>query len=563
MSLKLLEQNHISYATLKNWQRLWVLEIWEKLTSRANKRFSEKKIIPQEYIDYSSIIENTYSFQEMWFSIEEILFSIILNLTKNVKNLYLNDELSSWNIKNDRIIIDLFEADIRYEWDILWWIYQSLLTEWQKNLQWSYYTPNYVVKNIIDEYFQDWMKFIDPCCWTWQFLLQIKSSNPEDIWGTDIDEIAVKLARINLMIKYSWFDFLPNVFCRDALNKENTLFEKNILPSWYFDLVTTNPPWWAKIDKKYLWYSVKSWESFSFFIERWIDLLKKWWVLSYILPESILNVKTHEDIRKILLDYDITSIYELWRIFTWVFTPAIRLDIKKQDEDWNIKIFSNETYVTKKSLFAKNSNYAFSIHINWEDSNLLDKIYSHKSIYLNNGNADWALWIVTWNNKKFISDEKKDWYIPLYTWKEVSPYFLKEPEKFLFYEPEKYQQIAPIEKYETKPKLIYKFISNKLVFSFDEEWVFTLNSANIVIPKIDYSIKVIVALFNSALYQKIFQKKFNSIKVLKSHIQELPLPIFKHKDVTYIEGMVDEIIQKRNLEYKEELDNYIFNLLTN
>jgi hypothetical protein len=70
-----------------------------------------------------------------------------------------------------------------------------------------------------------------------------------------------------------------------------------------------------------------------------------------------------------------------------------------------------------------------------------------------------------------------------------------------------------------------------------------LNSANILIPKIDYSIKVILALFNSELYKQIFQKKFNSIKVLKSHIQELPLPILDEDKYRFIENKVDEITE--------------------
>jgi hypothetical protein len=57
--------------------------------------------------------------------------------------------------------------------------------------------------------------------------------------------------------------------------------------------------------------------------------------------------------------------------------------------------------------------------------------------------------------------------------------------------------------------LIYRFISKYLVFAYDDKQKLTLNSANIVIPKTDdYPIKVIAALFNSSLYQFIFQKKF-------------------------------------------------------
>lgn len=522
---------------------------------------STKKIIPEEYSAHKWIINIAYRFFDEWFDIKEIIFSIVLNLTKNVKNKYLKQEVSSWNISPDRIINELYTFEIDESWDILGWVYQSLLTEWEKNKKWSYYTPDFVVKKSINDYFIDWQKFIDPCCWTGQYLLNVPSTNPKNIRWSDFDEIAVKIARINLMIKYSSIDFIPNIYHIDSLKVDNWFFEKNILPDWFFDLVATNPPRGSKISDLYDWYCVKSWESFSYFIERGVSLLKEGWILSYILPESMLNVKVHEDIRGFLLKYNILSIHELWRIFTGVFTPAIRLDVKKNKEDWDIIIYSKSKYWIKKNMFQNNSNYTFSIHINKENNDIIDKLYSKESVFLDNNNSEWALWIVTWNNKKFISDTQKDWYIPVYTWKEVRHFNLCKPKKFILYAPNNYQQIASLSKYETKPKLIYKFISNKLVFSLDIEWVFTLNSANILIPKVDYPIKVIAALFNSSLYQTIFQKKFNSIKVLKSHIQELPLPILDQKNYDFIENMVDEIIKNETLERKEELDNYIFNLL--
>lgn len=556
-----LELKEISIATMRNWTRIWTDNFSSKLKSRANKRLSEKKIIPEEYIKYASIIELAYQYYDLWFTIEEIIFSISLNLTKNICNTFLDWELKKRNIWSDRVIKKFLEIDIKWEWDILWWIYQSLLTEWEKNKKWSYYTPDYIVVDQINDFFSDWKKIIDPCCWTWQYLINIPSSNPLNIWWADLDEIAVKIARLNLMIKYKDINFEPNIFHTDSLLLEDWLFGKSLLQQDYFDIVLTNPPWWAKIEKNYNWYFIKSWESFSYFIERWLKLLKKWWILSYILPESILNVKIHEDIRKIMLKYGILSIHELWRIFTWVFTPAIRIDIKKQEEDWNINIYSNnKNYLIDKKLFKENSNFTFSVHINKEDNEIIQKVYSKKNIFLNNSNADWALWIVTWNNKEFISETSKNWCIPVYTWKEVYEYRLWKAKKYLLYNPKKYQQIASLDKYEANPKLVYKFISKKLVFSLDTEWVFTLNSANIIIPKIDYPIKVITALFNSELYQQIFQKKFNSIKVLKSHIQELPLPILKQQEYDFIEKLFDEIIDWKN--DKKELDNYIFNLLT-
>jgi len=547
---------------MRNWIKIWTVDFSDKLKGRANKRLSDKTFIPIEYTEYTWIIEEAYYFKNLWYTIEEILFSIISNLTKNIDNKYLDEELESWHIKPNRVISDLIIYELDGTWDILGWVYQSLLTEWEKNIKWSYYTPTNIVKESIDKYFIDWMNFIDPCCWTWQFLLQINSTDPTKIRWADLDYLAVKIARINLMIKYSWIDFEPNIFHIDSLKKSNWLFDIWKMPVDYFDLVATNPPRWAKIDSTYDWYSIKSWESFSYFIERGMELLKENGVLSYILPESILNVKVHKDIRWFLLWYNILAIHELGRIFTWVFTPAIKLDVKKNREDWKIKIYSKESYWIDKSLFNNNQDFTFSIHINSESSDLLDKVYSKKSIFLNNENSEWALWIVTWENKKFISDKQLDWFVPVYTGKEVKPFLLDEPKKYLYYAPEKYQQMAPISRYQTKPKLIYKFISKKLVFSYDMEWVYTLNSANILIPKIDYSLKVMTALFNSELYQHIFQKKFNSIKVLKSHIQELPLPIFRQNEIANIEKYVDDIINKKQLDNKKILDEYIFNLLT-
>ncbi|MEK6646743.1 MAG: TaqI-like C-terminal specificity domain-containing protein, partial [Candidatus Firestonebacteria bacterium] len=120
----------------------------------------------------------------------------------------------------------------------------------------------------------------------------------------------------------------------------------------------------------------------------------------------------------------------------------------------------------------------------------------------------------------------------------------------------KFQQVAPTEKYRTKEKLVYRFISKYLVFAYDDKQKLTLNSANIVIPKIpDYPIKVIASLLNSSLYQFIFQKKFSSIKVLRSHIEQMPLPLWDKKTFSEIAKMAGEIIKNKGS--FEELDNYI------
>ena len=93
--------------------------------------------------------------------------------------------------------------------------------------------------------------------------------------------------------------------------------------------------------------------------------------------------------------------------------------------------------------------------------------------------------------------------------------------------------------------MLYKFISKRLVFAYDDRQTLTLNSANVLIPTIsNYPIKTILALFNSTLYQFIFEKKFGAIKVLRSHIEQLPLPDISKREHMRFEKLVDELLKK-------------------
>ena len=151
---------------------------------------------------------------------------------------------------------------------------------------------------------------------------------------------------------------------------------------------------------------------------------------------------------------------------------------------------------------------------------------------------------------------------PIYRGKDVEKFVLDDPLNYIQFIPDRFQQVAQTEKYRVKEKLIYRFISKNLVFAYDNQQKLTLNSANIVIPKIsNYPIKVMGALFNSSPYQFIFQKKFSSIKILRNHIEQMPLPFWDKKTFSEIIKLVDDTIKKKI--YFEKLDNYImekFNL---
>lgn len=186
-------------------------------------------------------------------------------------------------------------------------------------------------------------------------------------------------------------------------------------------------------------------------------------------------------------------------------------------------------------------------------------------------NAVFALGIVTGNNKEYISTIKKDFNEVVLKGSDLYKYYFNESENYIVYKPELFQQVAPTEYYRAPEKLLYRFICNQLVFAYDDHQTLSLNSCNLVIPHIKgLSIKYILAILNSRIAQFYFKKRFNSIKVLKSHIEQIPIPYIQKNQQEEILKYVEILLTDRDKDYimkiYNELDQKIaaiFNLTQN
>ena len=566
-----------------------------KLNKRANKSKSNNTFVPDEYLNDSTDVRGVEAIvnyvKTSNITTSSALLVVALNLLLKdglietvsldtlrgiefvCANNQLKKEILAWVAETEinRNHVFLLNCELPNSGDVLGFIYQSLLVEGNKSQTGSYYTPRNVVNDVVKEYVREDSKVLDPCCGTGQYLISFSEvvKDPRNIYGIDVDSIATRIARINLLMKFRDQDFSPNIVCKNTLLEIGNydLFSLDDESVKDFDVIATNPPWGLHFSKEEagklekIYQNITSQESFSYFLIKGIELLKDGGILSFILPESILNVKTHKDIRDFLLNNSsINKVVYLDRVFKNVFTPVIRLDLKKSKESKNTEIVKDgQIHSTKQNRWLGNVNYVFDIHSNESDIEILNKIYNLQHTTLKN-QAEWALGIVTGNNHKFIRPNPEDGYEEIYRGKDVDRFILKQPTSYIRFTPEEFQQVAPIEKYRASEKLIYKFISKRLVFAYDEQQKLTLNSANIVIPKIiNYPLKVIAALFNSLPYQYIFLKKFSSIKVLRNHIEDLPLPNWETYVFSDIIRMVDRIIGKT--EDSELLDDYIMDRL--
>ena len=204
---------------------------------------------------------------------------------------------------------DLFSITCQYEGneDVLGLLYISTKNLGARKATGAYYTPTNVVKKLCEKLFEknesSNKTILDPCCGTGNFLLQLPSSiRFDNIYGNDIDELSVKIARINLAIKFSINSkkkLYAHVTNEDYLKHRFTRT---------FDYIIGNPPWGYeyseddknRLRKKYVSANGSSIESYDVFIEQAVNDLAPRGVMSFVLPEALLNVKTHMPIRKVL-----------------------------------------------------------------------------------------------------------------------------------------------------------------------------------------------------------------------------------------------------------------------
>ena len=140
--------------------------------------------------------------------------------------------------------------------------------------------------------------------------------------------------------------------------------------------------------------------------------------------------------------------------------------------------------------------------------------------------AEWSLGIVTGNNATYCKRIHRKEYLPVYRGMDILPGRLQPASVFL--NPAdfpRYQQMASLKMLNAPVKLIYRFISNSLVFFCDIKQRYILNSANMLVLNDDFPLTSyqLAELMNSPLTNWLFRQLFHTHKVLKGDLEALPL----------------------------------------
>ncbi|MHA1575167.1 MAG: Eco57I restriction-modification methylase domain-containing protein, partial [Alphaproteobacteria bacterium] len=420
--------------------------------------------------------------------------------------------------------------------------------------------------------YKDWLltlKILDPACGSGAFLNQTldfliaehkqaddliaeltgenlrlfdtdKSILENNIYGVDINEESVEIAKLSLWLRTAQkgrklSDLSGNIKCGNSLIDDpevagekafnwNIEF-REIMDNGGFDVIIGNPPYGAELDGKkwlkqtYPETSFGNIDSYKYFVQKGILLLRTQGVISYIMPDSYLEKEYFKDLREfvvnnfaiiknIKLGDDIfddvnlpTAIITLLNKSSETSTSYSFLDIskvnrlKKQEELFSFSKFISETPVFLQTFIISNSIISKKNTIKL--INAYEQVMGVKVYQKGKGKPKQTA--IEKAENVFISKIKNDEFQYPFISQGIYRYYYETKNEFINYG----QWLAePREqRFFDLPKVIIREIVNPRIFSiFVEESSVVKNIAAVIIERTEkYSLKYLLSLINSKL----------------------------------------------------------------
>jgi type I restriction-modification system DNA methylase subunit len=470
----------------------------------------------------------------------------------------------------------------------------------KRKSQGIYYTPAFVTKYIVQQTVSRWLdehgynpsappRILDMACGSGSFLIEAfdtldrfvakqrnqvhgQSDDLHDnlrrlellqscIFGVDKDKQAVDVARLNLLLRAlhgrQKLPLLTNIYNADSLRPETwqQAFPE-IMQEGGFDVIVGNPPYGAKFseeEKTFLKenFNFKSGkpDSYIYFVEKTVQLLKNGGILGLILPNAWLTNYYGQQLRKYLLDNcQILVVVNLEpaEVFADAIVDTVILIARKESGESarlgnEVDIFEGakgEQIDFKQKIvqkaWAEDKELIFNLLIGKSDSPVLGKI-ENTSISLGEI-CSYSQGIIPYTTAQesetnpYISSDRKtlEWKPLLDSGDCVSKYSLTYHNKFILYG--KWLARRRDKKYFEEPKILFQRIRKKLpiqlVGTYDDTGFYNRHSLSNIILHDDvlYSLKYILGLFNSSLLNYWFVNRYGLLmEVGGFKISQLPI----------------------------------------
>lgn len=488
-------------------------------------------------------------------------------------------EHNNFNKKVINIIRSNLDSTQNSNFDKISTIFQSILSKDQKKLMGQFYTPQEIVDYIIDIIQIDkTSKVLDLSCGAGAFLIKAlqKSNNVKNIYGVDINNIAVQATILNLWLnsKKTLRDLkiiTNNIKHGNSVRTNEFDWHKefsNVMQNGGFDVIIGNPPYVTV--KKSTDFDIKdsifnevvngTVNCATLMVARSFELLKKNGMLGFLLPKSMLRVESYKKIRDYVLNNtSIVDMFDIGQVFSDVRGEQFILILKKTSDKNLIK--KNKvrigSYLHKNRKLLDQPNFLYPQKKLFKFSNFPifnKKYYYTLSLKLINGykNLDEHSrgqifrGISLGANSKDISnnyDAKKERVLRGDSLDKFAiKYFIYANTDFL-----KSKFGSKYKKLKQNKIVLQNIFSSEsgIISTYDNNGVITLDTVtNIFVDRPLYILGLLNSnVVNFFMIYTVYNKSFFTMHTDKTYLGKIPIPDASINEQKEIESIVKDIIE--------------------
>ena len=359
---------------------------------------------------------------------------------------------------------------------------------------------------------------------------------------------------------------IKDIAANDQFFLWHTWFREVFEENGGFDIVIGNPPYGAKLSEedKNLYRKVYpetqfKIDTYSLFVLQALDLQKDNGVCYYIIPNTFLDNYFEEQVRCKLLNNKVVEINDLTdKVFASAVVHSMIFAFGKSNSIDNYLVKSNSSkklsedfVLIEKAYFESQPQHSLSIG-SYSDYGFYKKLHntSKKLVEV----LDIRQAIKTGNDKVHITDIcVAENYKPILRGKDIQKYVTKDPHLYVNYG--KHLACPRSASIFEQPKILIREAGSKITATYDENNYYIMSSLyNAILIDNDYSLKYLLALINSTLFQYLMYKltfektegAFTKAKIF--HYYELPVKIQTRSEQQPIIILVDRILEAKKLD---------------
>jgi len=359
-----------------------------------------------------------------------------------------------------------------------------------------------------------------------------------------------------------------------------------------FDVVIANPPYiqLSKVEGVPEWYkrylknrfltSGGRLNTFIFFMHLGIELLKEMGNLAFIIPNTILTQEYYKSTRELLLRHNhLRSVVQYSALpFENAVVENVTVIVGREMPDkYPVQIYVDN--FTERHLSGTKynteflSNPSFSISVNADG--IIEKVFAHHEHSLSEFcEINQAIALIGDRSLSLRAANPDKKYYKVLDGRNIARYGIHWNGDYLDYRLNRIHSCKRKDIFESSEKLFFRRVSSSLMFAYDDEQYFALNTLVVVNlkPKAPLQLKYLLAILNSRLMDYVYRGKFKSTKTVFSEIQartvgQLPIAVTDSSRQTPLISIVDRILTEKRqnvaadtAELEAEIDRRVYDL---